>query len=496
MQRETSFKSLRRTLEIAASNNINVMLMGLHGVGKTEIIKSVFEANGLKWRYFSSSTMDPWTDLIGIPRERTEGDLTYLELVRPRDFAEDTVEAIFFDELNRAPKKVLNAVMELIQFKSINGKKFENLKMIWAAINPDDDEASYHVEELDPAQLDRFQIQIQMPYDVDVEYFKEKHGANGDIACTWWRRLPKECKKLVSPRRLDNALQYHTTGIPITALIDLKANPSALMTELAVGGSLNKLKELLNKNSNDEIKKLLHNDNVVDTVLDYILSKGDVLGRCLPLMRAEKQAALFTSHQQVKDHVIKNPIAYMNLLKDLNDVGALDKKLSEALNSHLNYVEPFNHTLPLPKYEPKPVHGLDARQLIHNTYTMAYINEPSTDLALEAVSNVCDALYDGSFEEHDAKYLLKLALMIVFSLIASKERSEFILMKNDIIPAFNYLIRYAVGELLFRGYGRGDEFSKEMEELAVKLGLTYNKSKIQGRIDMMASHLELRISVL
>lgn len=28
--------------------------------------------------------------------------------------------------------------MELIQFKSINGKKFNNLKVIWAAINPDD----------------------------------------------------------------------------------------------------------------------------------------------------------------------------------------------------------------------------------------------------------------------------------------------------------------------------------------------------------------------
>ena len=30
--------------------------------------------------------------------------------------------------------------MELIQFKSINGKKFNNLRFIWAAVNPDDPE--------------------------------------------------------------------------------------------------------------------------------------------------------------------------------------------------------------------------------------------------------------------------------------------------------------------------------------------------------------------
>ena len=41
-----------------------------------------------------------------------------------------------FDELNRAKPKVRNAVMELIQFRSINGIKFNNLRMIWAAINP------------------------------------------------------------------------------------------------------------------------------------------------------------------------------------------------------------------------------------------------------------------------------------------------------------------------------------------------------------------------
>ena len=51
----------------------NVLITGAHGVGKTSIIKQVFEDNGLvlneSWLYFSGSTLDPWVDFIGIPKE-------------------------------------------------------------------------------------------------------------------------------------------------------------------------------------------------------------------------------------------------------------------------------------------------------------------------------------------------------------------------------------------------------------------------------------------
>src|SRR5579862_8258869 len=114
---------------------LNVMLKGHAGVGKTEVIKHVFR--DLKWKYFSASTMDPWVDLIGVPRTHVDKQLgDVLDLVRPRFVVENQIEAIFLDELNRAPEKVLNALMELIQFRSINGFKFTNLKMIWIAINP------------------------------------------------------------------------------------------------------------------------------------------------------------------------------------------------------------------------------------------------------------------------------------------------------------------------------------------------------------------------
>ena len=52
---------------------MNVLLTGEHGVGKTSIVKQAFEEKGLvlneSWLYFSGSTLDPWVDFIGIPKE-------------------------------------------------------------------------------------------------------------------------------------------------------------------------------------------------------------------------------------------------------------------------------------------------------------------------------------------------------------------------------------------------------------------------------------------
>ncbi len=191
-------------LKHSAENGFNVLLEGSHGVGKTEMVKQVFDKLGWVWKYFSASTIDPWVDLVGVPKEK-DG---VLELIRPATLDFDNLEAIFLDEYNRAPKKVRNAVMELIQFGSINGKKFPKLKVVFAAINPDDDDdLTYDVEKLDPAQIDRFPIHLPVPNKPCAYFFKEKHASSGALAVKWWMSQTDEVKKLISPRRLEQGLQ-------------------------------------------------------------------------------------------------------------------------------------------------------------------------------------------------------------------------------------------------------------------------------------------------
>ena len=177
-------------LDLYVKKNFNVLFEGERGVGKTSVIYSTFQKAGMRVKYFSAPTMDPWTDLVGVPTTVTRSDgKEVLRLVPPEDFADDKYDVIFIDELNRAPKKVMNALMELIQFKTINGKPY-NIKMIWAAINPHTEDEDYHVEPLDPAVRDRFQIQIKVPYKVDVEFFTKNYGIVGETFCSWWNNQP------------------------------------------------------------------------------------------------------------------------------------------------------------------------------------------------------------------------------------------------------------------------------------------------------------------
>src|SRR5574339_183824 len=98
--------SLDKKLDFWIKNNYNVLFKGKHGVGKTTSVLEAFNKSGLKWMYFSASTMDPFCDFVGIPKEvKDENGNSYLDLIRPRQFQNDEVEALFFDEFNRAPKK-------------------------------------------------------------------------------------------------------------------------------------------------------------------------------------------------------------------------------------------------------------------------------------------------------------------------------------------------------------------------------------------------------
>lgn len=151
---------------------LNVIISGPSGTGKTAMITEATESLGLKTKYYSASTLDPFADLVGIPvpNESTRS----VDYYRPREV--DEAEVIFFDELNRAEVKTRNAVFEIIQFRSINGEKLPNLKTVVAAINPVSEE--YDTEELDLALFDRFDSYLESEVVADYPYFKRKYGAD------------------------------------------------------------------------------------------------------------------------------------------------------------------------------------------------------------------------------------------------------------------------------------------------------------------------------
>jgi hypothetical protein len=57
------------------------------------MVIDAFNHKKLKWLYFSASTMDPWVDFIGVPKEHKDADGSYLERIRFEGKARDLVEA-------------------------------------------------------------------------------------------------------------------------------------------------------------------------------------------------------------------------------------------------------------------------------------------------------------------------------------------------------------------------------------------------------------------
>lgn len=184
--------------------NLNAMLIGLHGVGKTQVVLDLCEEKGLKLKYYSCSTLDPFTDLVGVPFARTDSSGTeHLKMVRPREL--DEAEILFFDEFNRADPKVHNALMEIIQFRTLNGEPLPNLRMVWAAMNPPG--ADYDVEELDPALIDRFDVFEDVAAKPSAEYLSNQ-GIALPIAqalVAWHSQQGKkrDAQSMVTPRRLE-----------------------------------------------------------------------------------------------------------------------------------------------------------------------------------------------------------------------------------------------------------------------------------------------------
>ena len=275
----SSLNLIKKNMQLWISRGWNALFIGRHGVGKSSLVIDAFEKSNLNYQIFSASTLDPWVDFIGIPKERIdEKGNSYIDLIRPEIFEKGDLEAIFLDEYNRSPKMIRNAVMELIQFKSINGKKFPNLKIIWAAINPEEDNSlQYDVETLDPAQKDRFHIQVELPYQPHIPYFSEKFSPEiGEIACNWWNRLSVEEKDLVSPRRLDYALEVFMGKGSIEHVINKRCNPKSLRDALKSTSIIKKIDGIFKKKNKKEAVSFLEDANNYYNGIKYITGDNGI----------------------------------------------------------------------------------------------------------------------------------------------------------------------------------------------------------------------------
>ena len=300
------------TIERCMEAQLTVLLQGNHGVGKTQMVLQEAQRQGLIVKYYSSATLDPWADVVGVPvpvdvqdpNDRTTHK--QLQFIRPADI--EAAELIFFDELNRSHPKVQNAVLEVIQFKSINGSPLPKLKMVWAAINPPDD--IYAVTELDPVLVDRFHVHLEIQACPTVSYYRDKAGIPERLAyclVKWWERdLNDDLRKMISPRRLEYMAKSHLAGIELRHSLapSIKAPLRSLVNRLD-GQSLfpfELTRKTLIDNQREIIQEMAGRSDAMLVVGERLLAWPDIMPRCVALfleLSSELQAKLLTN-QKIK----------------------------------------------------------------------------------------------------------------------------------------------------------------------------------------------------
>jgi hypothetical protein len=140
---------------VAKSVRVPVLLWGAMGIGKSMLVRDVAASQGLPCIDLRLAQQEPG-DLIGLPRT-VDGRTVWS---KPSWWPDPgTRGVLFFDELNRAPTDVRQAIFQVVGDWRLHTHELPPGWCIVAAANPDS--GGYQVETLDPAMLRRFcQIRV------------------------------------------------------------------------------------------------------------------------------------------------------------------------------------------------------------------------------------------------------------------------------------------------------------------------------------------------
>ena len=144
---------LKQFLEATPASH-NIMLVGNHGIGKSEILSEHFKGHGMPVVALFLGQMSDPGDLIGLPCKDEKTGKT--DFMPPYWFPVDGKPIVLFlDELNRARPEILQTVMDLALNRKLAGKMLPEGSRIISAVNAGD---QYQLTDLDPALVSRFNI--------------------------------------------------------------------------------------------------------------------------------------------------------------------------------------------------------------------------------------------------------------------------------------------------------------------------------------------------
>jgi MoxR-like ATPase len=170
----------------------NVLLEGVPGLGKTELVKALSRVLELDFRRIQFTPDLMPADIIGTRIMTTNAEGRYEFEFRPGPIF---TQLLLADEINRATPKTQSALLETMQEGSVTtAGTIYQLKQpffVMATQNPIEQEGTYPLPE---AQLDRFLFKVEVP-------FLSREELNDVVLRTILKR-PAELRKLLDSERI------------------------------------------------------------------------------------------------------------------------------------------------------------------------------------------------------------------------------------------------------------------------------------------------------
>ena len=159
-------KILKQMLVANAKAGMTTNIIGRHGIGKSQIVHQVFESLGYKVIDIRLGQMADAGDLVGLPEFDRDAEMKAIatRFITPDRFPKKGEKAvIFFDEINRANKDILQAIFEIVLDKRMGDYALDTtiledgvpMQFLVTAMNPATDDYAT-LDFSDKAFQDRF----------------------------------------------------------------------------------------------------------------------------------------------------------------------------------------------------------------------------------------------------------------------------------------------------------------------------------------------------
>ena len=169
---------LKESLPFLIKSGLVPNIIGKHGIGKSSVIAQYAKENGYSFHPFFLGQMSDTGDLLGLPEfdRDLNGKAVSTNFIHPAKLPKKPRSILFFDELNRASKDLLQAIFQLALEGTIHDYTLPADSAIIMAMNPATDDYSV-LDFADKAFADRFvHINLDPTHEEFHSYMCSKYG--------------------------------------------------------------------------------------------------------------------------------------------------------------------------------------------------------------------------------------------------------------------------------------------------------------------------------